>query len=77
LVPNPIDKYVVASYTPELTYNGDGSLTVYLSSQHPAHAPVGNWLPVSPGKFNIVLRVYGPEGDVADNTYIPPGIVRP
>jgi hypothetical protein len=77
LVPNPIDKYVVASYTPELTYNGDGSLTVYLSSQHPAHAPVGNWLPVPPGKFNIVLRVYGPEGDVADNTYIPPGIVRP
>ena len=77
LVSNPANKYVVASYTPGLTYNGDGSLTVYMSKQPPAHAPIGNWLPVPSGKFNIVLRVYGPQGDVADNTYVPPGIARP
>jgi hypothetical protein len=77
LVPNPANKYVVASYTPGLTYNGDGSLTVYMSTQPPANAPVGNWLPIPPGNFNIVLRVYGPRGDVADNTYVPPGIARP
>lgn len=76
LVPNPDNKYVVASYTPGLTYNGDGSLTVYMSTQRPAHAPIGNWLPIPPGKFNIVLRVYGPTGDVEDNTYVPPGIGR-
>ena len=77
LVPNPENKYLVASYTDGLTYNGDGSLTVYLSQHPPAHAPEGNWLPVPSGKFNIVLRVYGPQGDVADNTYVPPGIARP
>jgi hypothetical protein len=76
LVPNPANKYVVASYTPGLTYNGDGSLTVYMSTQPPAHGPIGNWLPIPPGKFNIVLRVYGPQGNVADNTYVPPGIAR-
>jgi hypothetical protein len=77
LVPNPANKYVVASYTPGLTYNRDGSLTVYMSTQPPANAPIGNWLPIAPGNFNIVLRVYGPQGDVADNTYVPPGIARP
>jgi hypothetical protein len=77
LVSNPANKYVVASYTPGLTYNGDGSLTVYMRTQPPANAPIGNWLPIPPGNFNIVLRVYGPQGNVADNTYVPPGIVRP
>jgi hypothetical protein len=76
LVPNCADKYVVASYTPGLTYNGDGSLTVYMSTRPPANAPIGNWLPIPPGKFNIMLRVYGPAGSVADNTYVPPGIQR-
>jgi hypothetical protein len=34
--------------------------------------PEANWLPVPLGPFNIMLRVYGPEGGVADNTYVPP-----
>jgi hypothetical protein len=38
--------------------------------------PEANWLPVPLGPFNIMLRVYGPEGSVADNTYVPPGIAR-
>jgi hypothetical protein len=38
--------------------------------------PMANWLPIPPGTFNIMLRVYGPEGTVADNTYVPPGIRR-
>ncbi len=24
--------------------------------------------------FNVMLRVYGPEGSVADGTYVPPGV---
>ena len=35
---------------------------------------IANWLPIPPGAFNIMLRVYGPEGTVKDNTYVPPGI---
>ena len=74
LVPNPADKYVVASYTPGLKYNPDGSLSVYLSRMPPAGVPVANWLPIPFNKFDIALRVYGPEGDVESNTYVPPGI---
>lgn len=74
LVPNSARKYVVASYTPGLTYNPDGSLSVYMATSPPEGMPTANWLPVPPGEFNIMLRVYGPAGDVADNSYVPPGI---
>jgi hypothetical protein len=74
LVPNPAHKYAVARYTPGLQLNNDGSLSVYMAQQLPAGVPMANWLPIPPGAFNIMLRVYGPEGSVADNTYVPPDI---
>jgi hypothetical protein len=76
LVPNPANKYAVAQYTPGLQSNSDGSLSIYMARELPAGVPMANWLPVPPGAFNIMLRVYGPEGSVADNTYVPPGIEK-
>jgi len=79
LVDNPADKYAVASYTPGLQPNPnteDGPLSIYMARQLPAGVPKANWLPIPPGPFNIMLRVYGPEGTVADNTYVPPGVQR-
>jgi len=77
LVINPDHKYVVASYTPGLEYNPDGSISIYMSPDSPPDVPAANWLPVPSTKpFNIMLRVYGPEGSVADATYVPPSIER-
>jgi hypothetical protein len=77
LVDNPADKYAVASYTPELQPpNTDGPVSIYMARQLPAGVPMANWLPIPPGAFNVMLRVYGPEGTVADNTYVPPGIQK-
>jgi hypothetical protein len=78
LVENPIKKYVIGSYTEGLTYNPDNSLSLYLATKLPPGAPQANWLPVPDGKFNIMLRVYGvvPNSNVANNTYVPPGIQR-
>jgi hypothetical protein len=79
LVDNPADKYAVASYTPGLQPNPnteDGPVSIYMARQLPAGVPMANWLPIPPGAFNIMLRVYGPEGTVADNTYVPPGIQK-
>ena len=73
LVDNPAGKYAVASYTPPQP-NPDGSVSIYMAQQLPAGVPMANWLPIPPGAFNVMLRVYGPEGAVADNTYVPPGI---
>jgi hypothetical protein len=78
LVANSADKYVVASYTPGLEYNPDGSLSVYLGTAPPKGVPEANWLPAPPGPFNIMLRVYGvePNSSIANDTYVPPGIQR-
>ena len=74
LVPNRARKYVVASYTPRLKTNPNGSISIYMTPTRPAGVRAANWLPVPPGRFNIMLRVYGPQGRVANNTYLPPAI---
>jgi hypothetical protein len=72
LVFNPARKYAVASYTPPQL--NDGSVSIYMARELPAGVPTTNWLPIPRGEFNIMLRVYGPEGTVEDGTYVPPGI---
>jgi hypothetical protein len=77
LIRNPAGKYAVASYTPGLVYDPrDGSLSIFVSRVRPAGVPVANWLPVGTDPFNLMLRVYGPEGAVAANTYVPPAVRR-
>ncbi len=78
LVSNSADKYVVASYTPGLQSNADGSISIRMAREQPETVPMANWLPVPKGDFNIMLRIYGviPGGNIADNTYVPPGIVK-
>ena len=80
LVDNPADKYAVASYTPGLQppTTEDGPVSIYMARQLPAGVAMANWLPIPPGAFNIMLRVYGPTpgGTVADNTNVPPGIKK-
>jgi hypothetical protein len=76
LIDNSADKYEVASYEPGLQTGADGSISIYIATQLPSGVPAANWLPVAASRFNLMLRVYGPEGSVADNTYVPPGIER-
>ena len=76
LVPNRAKKYLVASYTPGLVTNPDGSITIYMAPTRPANAPMANWLPVPRGDFSVVLRAYGPTGNTASPGYAPPAITR-
>ena len=45
-----------------------------MAPQQPKGVPTANWLPVPKGPFNVMLRVYGPEGSVKTGTYVPPAI---
>lgn len=74
LVANSAKKYLVGSYTPGLQKGRDGSISIYMAPKQPPHVAAANWLPVPSGSFNIMLRVYGPEGTVASNTYVPPAV---
>lgn len=76
LVPNSADKYLVASYTPGLQENKDGSISIYMAVQPPPGVSEANWLPIPPGPFNVMLRDYGPLGNVLNGTYIPPRIEK-
>ncbi|HTY57081.1 MAG TPA: DUF1214 domain-containing protein [Candidatus Binataceae bacterium] len=76
LIQNPLKKYAVASYTPDLVTNQDGSVSIYISREQPAGVPQANWLPVSDRPFNIMLRCYGSEGTVSAGTYVPPAVER-
>ena len=73
LIANSANKYEVASYEPGLQKGPDGSISIYIARELPAGVPQANWLPVSHGRFNLMLRVYGPTGNVTDD-YVPPGI---
>jgi hypothetical protein len=73
LVENPIDRYAIGSRTKGLKTNSDGSIDIYLQSQSPGEGKESNWLPTpSSGNFFMVLRMYGPEGALADGTWKPP-----
>ncbi len=76
LVPNSANKYLVASYTPDLQPNSDGSVSIYMARTLPAGVPAANWLPIPPGPFNVMLRDYGPLDNVLEGTYVPPPIEK-
>jgi hypothetical protein len=75
LVPDAARKYEVAKFTPGLVTNPDGSVTIYIQATPPPQALRPNWLPVPRGRFDLLLRVYGPEGNTSPGAkYIPPKI---
>ena len=76
LVPNSANKYLVASYTPGLKTNADGSISIYMARRLPSGVPAANWLPIPRGPFNVMLRDYGPQGNVKAGTYVPPRIEK-
>ncbi len=76
LVPNIYEKYNVASYTPGLVTNADGSITIVLSATKPSNVSQANWLPVPDNReFNLILRAYGTKDGSLTNEYVPPPVV--
>lgn len=75
LVENAIHRYNIGDRTRGLKYDKDGSLTLYLAAQPPA-AGRSNWLPVPPGPFHVVIRMYLPRAEALDGRYELPPIER-
>jgi hypothetical protein len=75
LVPNEINRYAIAEYTPGLEYNEDGSLDIYIQKDRPINNE-SNWLPAPEGDFNLMLRMYQPAAKVLNGTYEIPGVKR-
>jgi hypothetical protein len=75
-VSNPINRYSTGSLHPELTYNADGSLDIYLQPTNPGGSKTSNWLPTpaTPSPFNLALRLYEPSAAALNGTWTPPRV---
>jgi hypothetical protein len=57
-----------------LTVDGDGSLPILIQHDRPPRASRSNWLPVPPGDFTLVLRLYWPRDEVLRRHWTPPAV---
>lgn len=70
-VENPLKRYNMKSID-KMTYDKDGSLTLYIQKDNPGKAKESNWLPAPEGEFYMILRMYGPSEDaIRGKTNIP------
>lgn len=74
-VHNELNRYSIGSTSPDMKYNDDGSLTLYLQSNSPGKDKEGNWLPAPDGPFWPVLRCYGPSKAIIDGIWKEPVLV--
>jgi hypothetical protein len=52
----------------------DGSLAVYLQPDSPGPDKEANWLPTPRDNYFVVMRVYGPEGDILTGKWQQPPV---
>ena len=77
-VPNAIDRYEVSQRN-SLVTNKDGSVDLYIQAESPGKEKEANWLPAPRGKFQLVMRMYGPakaSPTIVDGSWTPPPVKR-
>ena len=74
-IPNPVRRYAIG-YRDPLKFNADGSLDLYVQASSPGADHESNWLPSGEGPFNMMIRLYWPEGLVGSGQWVPPPVVR-
>lgn len=75
-VDNPLDRYAIGDRMPDLQYDEDGSLTIYIQHESPGAGKESNWLPAPREGFYVILRVYLPREEVLNLEYRLPPIKR-
>lgn len=75
LVENGLRRYSIGDRTKGMKFGKDGSLDIYLSNARPPQG-ASNWLPVPPGLFHVVTRLYLPHREALDGRYELPVIER-
>ncbi|AYN04178.1 DUF1254 domain-containing protein [Flavobacterium sp. 140616W15] len=74
-VANPMNRFTIGNRD-SLIRNADGSIDIYFQRSYPGKIRENNWLPVSSGEFNIVLRVYSPKEQMLKGKWIIPSIKK-
>lgn len=74
-VENPINRNAIGDRD-KLTFNNDGSLTLYIQHQSPGADKESNWLPAPQGPFTLTMRCYSPKPQIASGEWVPPPLQR-
>lgn len=77
-VPNRLNKFTVSPRN-NLTYNPDGTLTLYFQTESPGADKEANWLPAPKGDFIPMMRMYWPkEGSpsILNGSWAPPRVMK-
>lgn len=74
-VANPMNRFTIGNRD-SLIRNADGSIDIYFQRSYPGKIRENNWLPVSSGDFNIVLRVYAPKEQMLKGKWTMPSIKK-
>lgn len=71
LVDNPVHRYQISSWTPNVKADADGSIEIWLQPDPPAADKLSNWLPTPTGgqPFMLFARSYEPKSSVLSGTY--------
>jgi hypothetical protein len=76
LTANPLNRYLINSpMLPDLKKDADGGITLYVQKDSPGKDKESNWLPAPDGPFFTILRLYWPQQDAIDGTWIHPPLV--
>ena len=74
-VVNELERYSIGDRTPDLSYEENGSLKLYICSQSPGAEKETNWLPAPDGPFYLASRLYLPRPEaIGASPYAPPEI---
>jgi hypothetical protein len=72
---NPINRLAIGDRD-DLTFNGDGSLDLYIQHDNPGTAHESNWLPAPRGPLGVTMRLYAPAPQALDGRWAPPATKR-
>lgn len=72
-VENEIGRYAIGDRD-KLTFNDDGSLTIYIQHESPGSAKESNWLPAPEGSFTLTMRCYSPRPEAVSGEWVPPPV---
>jgi hypothetical protein len=63
-IANSINRFAIGDRDP-LSFNGDGSLDLYIQNENPGSDKESNWLPAPKGgRLGLTLRLYAPRPQV-------------
>lgn len=72
----PLKRYAIGDRSPELTFNDDGSLDIWIGATNPGAGKEGNWLPAPATPFALIFRGYIPRQALLSGEYRLPAVVR-